>query len=288
MQSVLRPGYVVRTRRSEGVSTMTRLSRVPDPRTDSTSGLPDADELAGELRRLREKGLLKARELRLPALDEVSRIIDDAHRPGPRRLEAVLRKALERMGSEEFGLAAGTLFGLTQGSIGTRPTDLRERAANVFGLSAETFRKDRERQILARLAEELLILAEAEAEAGAEIEGEAGARVGRLDGPQPGSALVSVDATAAFGPTGGIAGLPRENSVFVGRHAELAALTEALTRTGRPSVCAQAVVHGPERSAGAASFFCLPAEDTRPPAYRFYFILLRPSPLCKPYSPFFA
>jgi tetratricopeptide (TPR) repeat protein len=203
-------------------------ARVWNARPEATTApLPDADDLAGELRRLREKGLLRARELPLPALEAVAQIIDDTQRPVRRRLEIVLRKALDRMGSDEFGLAAGTLFGLAQGTIGTRPTDLRERAATVFGLSAETFRKDRERQIIARLAEELLILAELAVAGGTTV--------------PPASIVAAGPAETTTTPGARSPGLPRENTVFVGRDIEFTSLIDALTPDDEPQVCA---VHG--------------------------------------------
>ncbi len=75
-------------------------------------------------------------------------------------IERLLREAVDRLGTEETGRAAQYLFGLIQGTIGRRPTDLRERAAREFGnLSSETFRKSHERLLLDRIAAEMIQLA---------------------------------------------------------------------------------------------------------------------------------
>jgi tetratricopeptide (TPR) repeat protein len=190
--------------------------------------LPHHDELVHDLRRLRERGLLRIRELELPALSAVTARL----RVGPTRSEAraaegVLRSACDRLGDDDFGHAARTLFGLVQGTIGHSPTDLRERAAAVFDRSAETFRKHQERLIVARLADELLILADVQEPRAA-------------TGATPGRPTVGVP-----GGPGALGGAPRRGTHFAGRESDIAAVTEALVRrrgdAGSPSVC---VIHG--------------------------------------------
>jgi hypothetical protein len=185
----------------------------------SADPLPEHDDLAQDLRRLREKGLLRIRDLDLPALDAIAgHVADPSARSGPRAIEHLLRHAAERLGDDEFGDAARCLFGLVQGTIGHKPTDLRERAAAMFALSAETFRKDKERVIIARLADELLTLAvEEPAEDGA-----------------------SAPTTAAA-----VTGLPGETPFFTGREPETDFLINAFTADRevgrRPVICA---LHG--------------------------------------------
>lgn len=117
---------------------------------------PDHDSLAQELRTLREKGLLRLRHLELPALRQAALTVQGAG--GPTEVEALLRAAVRQLGEDETGLAAAYLYGLVQGTIGRRPTDLRERAAREYGLSPETFRKGPERLLISRIADEILRL----------------------------------------------------------------------------------------------------------------------------------
>jgi O-acetyl-ADP-ribose deacetylase (regulator of RNase III) len=117
-------------------------------------------ELVRELRILREKGVIRLRRLRLPTLDAAARAagLDETVGGPPTAVETLLRTAVAAMGNEEPGLASQYLFGLVQGTIGHSPTDLRERAARVFNRSPETFRKERERLLIDRIADEILLL----------------------------------------------------------------------------------------------------------------------------------
>jgi hypothetical protein len=124
------------------------------PRTSNPKAKPEHNEVTRDLQVLRLRGLLRLRSLDLPAL---SRLADLAGTPGPGGVERLLREAVQKLGNDEIGLAAAYLFGLVQGTIGRRPTDLRERAAIEYGhMSPETFRKGPERLLIARLADELL------------------------------------------------------------------------------------------------------------------------------------
>lgn len=121
--------------------------------------MPGHDELARDLRVLRERGLLRLRRLSLPALSAAAEAAGLAVGPeDARAVEVLLRRAVEALGDEEPGQAAQYLFGLVQGTAGRRPTDLRERAAGIYGLAAETFRKDPERLLIERIAQEILLL----------------------------------------------------------------------------------------------------------------------------------
>jgi hypothetical protein len=122
--------------------------------------LPGHDALVADLRVLRERGLWKLRGLTLPALAAAAVTTSgrDDERTRAAGQERLLRAAVARLGDEEPGTAAQYLFGLVQGTSGRRPAELRERAAREFGLSPETFRKDREKAILARIADEILTL----------------------------------------------------------------------------------------------------------------------------------
>jgi O-acetyl-ADP-ribose deacetylase (regulator of RNase III) len=121
---------------------------------------PIHSELVAELREMRARGLMRLRELRLPALVSAAEIVaggEPAADPAT-AVEDLVRQAVERLGDEEPGRAAQYLFGLVQGTAGRRPTDLRERAAAEYGLSLETFRKEPERRLVARAADEIVRL----------------------------------------------------------------------------------------------------------------------------------
>jgi hypothetical protein len=121
---------------------------------------PSHADLVEDLRRMRAKGLLGLRDLTLPALTAAAGIV---HGQGPGSMDAslledVVRQAVDALGHEEPGMAAQYLFGLVQGTAGRRPVDLRERAATEYGLTVETFRKDPERRLIARVADEIIRL----------------------------------------------------------------------------------------------------------------------------------
>ncbi|HST86317.1 MAG TPA: hypothetical protein VLL08_31555 [Kineosporiaceae bacterium] len=124
---------------------------------------PEHSALVDELRFLRGKGVRQLRHLDLPALGKAARICGFGTVEGhdPPAIETMLRAAVAAMESEEgdpLGQAAPYLFGLVQGTIGRTPTDLRRRAAAIYGLEPETFRKKPELLLVERLAEEILIL----------------------------------------------------------------------------------------------------------------------------------
>src|SRR5690348_11090083 len=90
-------------------------------------------ELVRDLRTLREKGLLRIRRLELPALDAAARAAGLGATAGdPRIREQLVRRAVDALGDEEPGQAARYMFGLVPGTVGRRPTDLRERAAGIY------------------------------------------------------------------------------------------------------------------------------------------------------------
>ena len=124
------------------------------------SATPSHADLVEDLRRLRSVGLFRLRGLTLPALTAAAGVVNgqDLDSIDTWMLEDVVRRAVGALGGEEPGTAAQYLFGLVQGTAGRRPVDLRERAATEFGLSAETFRKEPERRLIARVADEIIQL----------------------------------------------------------------------------------------------------------------------------------
>jgi O-acetyl-ADP-ribose deacetylase (regulator of RNase III) len=120
--------------------------------------LPAHAAVVNDLRLLRGKGLIRLRALDLPALRLAARL-SGASGPGGddfTGIEFLLRESVAALGGDDMGRAAEYLFGLVRGTIGRRPTYLRERAADCYGMTPETFRKEPERLLIAQVAEEML------------------------------------------------------------------------------------------------------------------------------------
>jgi O-acetyl-ADP-ribose deacetylase (regulator of RNase III) len=120
--------------------------------------LPAHAAVVKDLRLLRGKGLIRLRALDLPALRLAARL-SGASGPGgddATGVEVLLRESVDALGGDDMGKAAEYLFGLVRGTIGRRPTYLRERAADCYGMTPETFRKEPERLLIAQVAEEIL------------------------------------------------------------------------------------------------------------------------------------
>lgn len=120
---------------------------------------PTYDDLLADLRVLREKGLMRLRGLHLPALQQAARGCgeSDQEQHDPPAIETMLRRAVEQLGGE-LGEACGYLFGLVPGTRGWKPTDLRERAASLYNMQPETFRKEPEQLHVGQVAEQVLQL----------------------------------------------------------------------------------------------------------------------------------
>ncbi|GIH28127.1 hypothetical protein Aph01nite_64370 [Acrocarpospora phusangensis] len=121
------------------------------------SPLPSHEGLVGDLRNLRERGLLRLRDADLPAILLAARL----RHPGLDAVgaaERLLAEAVERLGEGSLGQAAAYTFGLIQGTRDWAASDRRRRAAQVYGVSVERFRKHQERLVLAQVAEQMLAL----------------------------------------------------------------------------------------------------------------------------------
>lgn len=121
--------------------------------------LPPEDELVAELRQVRDDGLLKLRGLDLPALRQTARIVtrDDVSADHV-VIEALLRRAVTRLGGGRFEDAAAALLGLDAGTRGLNSKQRRELAAEVFERRYETFRKNYEPPLLEQVATQILVL----------------------------------------------------------------------------------------------------------------------------------
>lgn len=130
---------------------------------------PAVDELIADLRVLRERGLVRLRHTDLAVLRSVVAQISGlpsvlgsaaagSEPAGPLTVEGVLRAAVESIGGGDLAAAAMATFGLDRGARDRPAPDRRRRAAQVYGVSVERFRKHHERIVIEQIAEEILLL----------------------------------------------------------------------------------------------------------------------------------
>ena len=124
------------------------------------------EEIIADLRVLRERGLVRLRHTDLGDLSRAaSRTnVAAAAAGGPGAVEALLRAAVENLGGGELGAAATATFGLGRGARDWPGQDRRRKAAMVYGVSVERFRKHHERIVIEQIAEEILKLVMAPAD----------------------------------------------------------------------------------------------------------------------------
>jgi hypothetical protein len=122
--------------------------------------VPTLDEIVAELRTLRERGLVRLRHTDLPNLGRAAARtgLVAVVGGGPGAVEAMVRTAVENLGGDGLGRAATATFGLARGERDMAAQDRRRRAALVYGVSVERFRKHHERIVLEQVAEEVLKL----------------------------------------------------------------------------------------------------------------------------------
>ncbi|MFF5443918.1 hypothetical protein [Streptomyces sp. NPDC012888] len=125
----------------------------------SLSQLPDHGAVLSEVREVRRAGIVRLRELRLPVLAGLAGCGDEPHFPAVERL---LRAAVAALDDGTLREAAEYSLGLARGTRDWPGSDRRRRAAQVYGLSVERFRRDPERRVLGQVAEQLLRLAAGE------------------------------------------------------------------------------------------------------------------------------
>jgi O-acetyl-ADP-ribose deacetylase (regulator of RNase III) len=121
-------------------------------------GVPTLEEIVADLRVLRERGLVRLRHTDLAALSQAANrtSVLAAAGGGPGAIEALVRAAVENLGGGYLGAAASATFGLARGARDMPAPDRRRRAALVYGVSVERFRKHHERVVLEQVAEEIL------------------------------------------------------------------------------------------------------------------------------------
>ncbi|MFE1880090.1 hypothetical protein [Streptomyces diastatochromogenes] len=136
------------------------------------SSLPDHASLLRELKEVRRAGLVRLRGRELPALESAAQTVTapGARAPGA-AVETLLRLAVARLDAGTLRTAAEYTLGLAQGTRDWPASSRRARAASVYGVSVERFRKDHEVMVLGQVAEHVLRLA---AEPGATVAAEEG------------------------------------------------------------------------------------------------------------------
>lgn len=134
-----------------------RLSADPIPDTPVPNPLIPVEDIAADLRLLRERGLVRIRHTELSALRlAASRaLIVPPGETGPRAIEALLRAAVANLGDGPLAAAAMHTFGLNRGTRDSPAQDRRRRAAQAYRISVERFRKHHERVVIEQVAEEI-------------------------------------------------------------------------------------------------------------------------------------
>ncbi|WJV46499.1 hypothetical protein [Streptomyces flavofungini] len=122
---------------------------------------PDHGSVLAEVRRVRRAGLLRLRELETPELIRIARELPSAS-PSPTdsgAVERLLRTAVSAVGGGSLQEAAEFTLGLAQGTRDWPASSRRRRAAQVYGVSVERFRKHHELMVLGQVAERIVDIA---------------------------------------------------------------------------------------------------------------------------------
>ncbi|MGW7363183.1 macro domain-containing protein [Streptomyces sp. NPDC054841] len=124
------------------------------------SSLPDHASFLPELKEVRRAGLVRLRGRALPALESAAEAVTAtaARTPGA-AVETLLRLAVSRLDAGTLRTAAEYTLGLAQGTRDWPASSRRARAASVYGVSVERFRKDHEVMVLEQVAEHIVRLA---------------------------------------------------------------------------------------------------------------------------------
>lgn len=122
--------------------------------------LPDHGAVLAEVRTVRRAGVVRLRGLDTPELTRIA-----GARPGEQgelpahAVERLLRDAVGAIGGGTLQTAAEYSLGLAQGTRDWPAADRRRRAAEVYGVSVERFRKHHELMVLGQITEQLLGIA---------------------------------------------------------------------------------------------------------------------------------
>ncbi|MGW2422053.1 hypothetical protein ACWC0C_22845 [Streptomyces sp. NPDC001709] len=119
----------------------------------------DHASLLVELQAVRRAGLLRLRGRELPALESAAAALATA-RTREGAVEALLRRAVERLDAGTLRTAAEYTLGLAQGTRDWPASSRRARAAEVYRVSEERFRKHHEVMVLGQVAQHIVELVE--------------------------------------------------------------------------------------------------------------------------------
>ncbi|MEV7476421.1 hypothetical protein [Streptomyces halstedii] len=121
---------------------------------------PEHGAVLAEVRMVRRAGIVGLRSLSTP---ELSRIVErggpGGTATGPATVEQLLRTAVEGVGGGTLQTAAEYSLGLAGGTRDWPAADRRRRAAQVYGVSVERFRKYHELMVLGQVTERILLIA---------------------------------------------------------------------------------------------------------------------------------
>ncbi|MET9604373.1 hypothetical protein ABZZ17_04805 [Streptomyces sp. NPDC006512] len=120
--------------------------------------LPDYGAVLAEVREVRRAGIVRLRELGIPVLTGLSAGPGEGSPGEPHfpAVERLLRTAVASMGGGTLQEAAEYSLGLARGTRDWPPADRRRRAAQVYGVSVERFRKHHELMVLGQVAEQVV------------------------------------------------------------------------------------------------------------------------------------
>ncbi|WP_327174547.1 hypothetical protein OG599_04000 [Streptomyces sp. NBC_01335] len=123
------------------------------------SPVPDYATLLAELKDVRLAGLTRLRGRALPVLEAAAAAVSsDGARATGALTEVLLRSAVARLDAGTLRTAAEYTLGLAQGTRDWPASSRRARAASVYGVSVERFRKEQEVMVLGQVAEHILLL----------------------------------------------------------------------------------------------------------------------------------
>ena len=133
------------------------------------SWTPDFETVFEELREIRERGLASLRRVQPRALTAIAAraglLTDDDAVPAA--IEELLRQAAEIFEDGADRDVAEFSFGLAQGWRMRAASARRQRAAEAYGISADSFRKEPERAVVEQMAEGVMAVARAASRQGA-------------------------------------------------------------------------------------------------------------------------
>ncbi|MFI5709007.1 hypothetical protein [Kribbella sp. NPDC051620] len=120
---------------------------------------PPHGAVVEDLKALREAGLARLRHQQLDALEDVATVAmsERGLTAGP-AIEQALRESIAALDSGEYGDAALALFGLAPGLRARSSRERREYAAAAIDRSADTFARRYEADLLASVADQMLIM----------------------------------------------------------------------------------------------------------------------------------